>query len=94
MDGEQNNHRSRSSSLFSGGDVLCCDSTSTGGFIHGSNRFWALQNMAVAAKVWEQAKSMGVTGSLRDDVYVNRISEAEQRYNEACLRRKAKSVLK
>lgn len=37
---------------------------------HGNNRFWALQKKAVARRVWEDAKKLGVEGVQPDERYV------------------------
>lgn len=67
------------SSLFSAGTVLCGGSISSGDIAACNNKFWALQSKAVARKVWENAKLLGVQGNLPDDRYVDLIEDGERR---------------
>lgn len=75
------------SSLFSAGTVLCGGSISSGDIGLCNNKFWALQNKAVARKVWENAKRLGVQGNLPDDTYVDLIEQGERRDEAECSRR-------
>lgn len=66
-------------SLFLAGAVLCGGSISSGDIACCNNRFWALQDKAVARKVWENAKRLGVEGNFPDGNYIELIESGEKR---------------
>lgn len=82
--------RANSSSLFSAGAVLCDGSIDSSDIRGCNNKFWALQSKAVARRVWETAKNLGVEGIRPEEVYIEEISQGEKR--DEIARKKGKNA--
>lgn len=67
------------SSRFSGGSVLCSDSVGDSDIRRCNDKFWENHEAAMAKKIWENAKALGVHGCAEDAVYINKIGAMEAR---------------
>lgn len=70
-------------SHYSGGSVLCCDSTHSSGMLYGNARFWRKYEESKAEKIWAQAQSLGLRGFESDEVYAAEIRAMKDRDQNA-----------